>query len=289
MAGLRVATLIRLRRAHIAWPMVVSAGAVVVWDQMGDSAPQPAGVSHRRVIETNPLKTYPAHVARLRQAIAGDAALEVAVGGDFITVGELEFSLLKQLGLQGDHLVADIGCGSGRLARPLSVLPNLRYLGTDIVQDLLDHAARITGRGDWSFVRTNGLEIPLADGQADWVCFFSVFTHLTHEDTFRYLKEAKRVLKPGGKIVFSFLEFRVYAHWSVFQQSVENGVIGDHLNQFMSRDAIESFAHHLRLKVEGIYGGDTDHIPIEEDLTWHDGRVMSRHGSLGQSVAVLTR
>jgi hypothetical protein len=36
------------------------------------------------MIETNPNKTYPALVARLREAIKGDAAFEVAVGGGIL-------------------------------------------------------------------------------------------------------------------------------------------------------------------------------------------------------------
>lgn len=241
------------------------------------------------MIETNPHKTYPAIVARLREAITGDAALEAAVGGDFITVGKLELALLKSLGLGEKDYVIDVGCGSGRLALPLSLFPSLRYLGTDIVPDLLDHARRVSARPDWSFVRTDGIRIPAENDSADWVCFFSVFTHLTHEDSFRYLREAKRVLKPGGKIVFSFLEFYIYSHWAVFELSVEKGSIGDHLNQFMGRDAIQSFAHHLKLDVASIFSGDTPHIPIQEDLVWHDGRVMSGLGNLGQSVAVLVK
>jgi ubiquinone/menaquinone biosynthesis C-methylase UbiE len=241
------------------------------------------------MIETNPLKTYPGIVAALREAIRGDAALEAAVGGDFVTVGKLEFALLQGLGLGPGQLVVDVGCGSGRLAVHLSTIPTLRYIGTDIVGELLAHAEKLTRRADWKFILTDGVKIPCADDSADFVCFFSVFTHLTHEDSYRYLSEARRALKPGGRVVFSFLEFHIYSHWSVFETSLAHGGIGQHLNQFMSRDAIASWAHHLNMTVDQIHDGDKPHIEIAEDLTWHDGRVMSGKGCLGQSVAVLVK
>jgi SAM-dependent methyltransferase len=228
-------------------------------------------------------------VGRLRDAIKGDAALEAAVGGDFVTVGKLEYALLTGLDLKPEQLVVDVGCGSGRLAFHLSKIPGLRYIGTDIVRELLDHAEKLSGRPDWKFVLTDGVGIPCADGCADFVCFFSVLTHLTHEDSFRYLREARRVLKPGGRIVFSFLEFYIYSHWAVFDLSVNQGAPGDHLNQFISRDGIAAWAHHLGMVVEQIHDGDKPHIEIDEDLTWHDGRVMRGKGNLGQSVAVLVK
>ena len=43
---------------------------------------------------------------------------------------------------------------------------------------------------------------------------FSVFTHLLHEESFIYLEDFKRVLKPGGSVVFSFLEVLVVGRFS---------------------------------------------------------------------------
>jgi hypothetical protein len=43
-----------------------------------------------------------------------------------------------------------------------------------------------------------------------------VFTHLLDEDVSRFLSEARRVAKQGGKIVFSFLNFECDSHWPVF-------------------------------------------------------------------------
>lgn len=239
--------------------------------------------------EANSLKTYPEWVAGLRKNIDGDAALEAAVGGDFLTVGRLEFALLRELGLHDSHSVVDIGCGSGRLAVQLSALPGLCYVGVDVVPDLLAHAQKLCRRPDWRFVQTAGTRIPCEDHTADFVCFFSVFTHLLHEDSFRYLREATRVLRPGGRIVFSFLEFHIFSHWSAFELSVDHEAEQQPLSQFIGRDAIEAWAHHLGLVVEHVFDGDKPHIEIDEPVVWQDGRVMRDRGALGQSVAVLRK
>jgi trans-aconitate methyltransferase len=46
--------------------------------------------------------------------------MEMAVGGQFEAFGILMRELLIQTGLERDGYVIDVGCGSGRLAKPLS-------------------------------------------------------------------------------------------------------------------------------------------------------------------------
>jgi SAM-dependent methyltransferase len=162
-------------------------------------------------------------------------------------------------------------------------------LGTDIVPELVSYARKLVDRPDWRFQLVKGNDIPEDDAQADVVCFFSVFTHLSHEDSYRYLREAKRVLKPGGKIVFSFLEFRIPCHWEVFASSAKNGAGSHPLNTFLSRDAIQAFADHLDLRVELIEDGDKPFVPLSHPVTLDSGAVMAQLGNLGQSICVLTR
>jgi SAM-dependent methyltransferase len=233
--------------------------------------------------------TYRQHVAALEQRLKTDDAMREAVGGDFVAVGKLTYYLLRSLGLADGHLVVDVGCGSGRLAVQLAPFDGIRYVGCDIVERLVRYAAELSKRPDWRFEVTEGHGIPCESGTADFVCFISVFTHLLHEDSFRYFRETARVLKPGGRLVFSFLEFRVPIHWCTFIATVDNAAPGHHLNQFIDRDAIAAWASHSGLEVVSLFDGDQLHIPIPEEIRWENGSVMGNLGTIGQSVAVLRK
>lgn len=84
------------------------------------------------------------------------------------------------------------------------------------------------------------------------ICAFSVFTHLHHEESFLYLRDARRALKPGGKFIFSFLEFAAESHWSVFEGTAEQRRLGIdlHLNQFTERSAIGLWATKLGYAID---------------------------------------
>ncbi|HVS50776.1 MAG TPA: class I SAM-dependent methyltransferase [Opitutaceae bacterium] len=233
--------------------------------------------------------SYVDHVAQLEQKLSTDKALSEAVGGEFVGVGKLEYQLLRSLGLKDGQMVVDVGCGSGRLACQLAPFPDIRYLGCDVVPRLLAYAQQLCGRSDWRFLTTSGTTIPCGDNEADFACFFSVFTHLLHEDTFKYFLEARRVLKADGKLVMSFLEFRVPSHWGLFIGSVGQSSADRHHNQFLSTDAIEAWAAHSGFEVVAMHRGDSSYIPLPEEIRFENGVRMSGAGSLGQSVAILRK
>ena len=236
------------------------------------------------------LTSHTQQVQNMQQEFDEDEALSLVIGGNFQAGGLLEYYLLRQQGLRSQHRVIDVGCGSGRLALQLKEYLTGTYIGIDVVPELLANAQKITQRTDWKFHQTSGLTIPEPDNSADFVCFFSVLTHLLHEESYKYLIEAKRVLKPGGKIIFSFLEFYIFSHWDVFQHSVEETNPNSVLNQFISRDAIKAWAYHLELPILGIFDGDKPHIDILEGIVkWDNGVEMSGKGNLGQSVCILTK
>jgi SAM-dependent methyltransferase len=221
-------------------------------------------------------KMYESWVDGLKRSLPRDEAMHLAVGGTFELIGKIECDILRHYGLRADDYLIDVGCGSGRLAKPLSSYLKGPYLGFDLVADLIDYAREITARPEWRFEVIEHIGIPETDGRADMVCLFSVLTHLLHEQSYWYLEEAKRVLRPGGKIVFSFLEFDNPSHWHIFEDTV--AAARQHaeqpLNVFIDRRGVEIWARHLGLQVVEIRNA---------------GDLISTAGALGQSVCVLSR
>jgi len=235
------------------------------------------------------VQEYERYVRRKLSDQERNEALAEAIGGEFEAFGKIELAIVREHGLlEPTGSVVDVGCGSGRLTKHMgSYLTSGSYLGTDVVDELLDRAAELAGRDDFEFRKVRELVIPVPDGAADVVCFFSVLTHLRHEQSFAYLHDARRAIRSGGRIVFSFLEFQVDSHWLVFESDLANLYGNRPLDQFISRDGIETWARHLELEIVGIYPGDQPYVAIDEPITTSTGQVFSGSATLGQSLCVL--
>jgi SAM-dependent methyltransferase len=229
---------------------------------------------------------YQSHVAELWATHDPDTAASLAVGGSFDAIGKLELACLKDIGLHPEHDVVDVGCGAGRLAVQLVDYLKGTYVGTDVVSQLLDYARQRCGRADWRFEVVDDLVIPAPDASTDFVFMFSVLTHLLHEQCYLLLEEARRALRPGGTIVASYLEFAMVAHWTVFEQMIDDKH-AQH-NQFVHRDDFRVWAQHLDLEVVEFRDG-THQFPIDEPITNDSGEHFENAAWLGQSTAVLRR
>ena len=240
--------------------------------------------------KTDSRKAHRRLLQQLRSTYTHDEAVRRAVGGEFDAVGVMEKEALIHHGLKETDYLIDVGCGSGRLAKPLSEYLTGRYLGIDVVPGLVEYARQLVPRPNWRFEVAEGLKIPEQDRQADMVCFFSVLTHLLHEESFVYLREAKRVLRPGGKIVATFLDFRVSRHWSYFENNVDDIGIGSQpMNVFMCPDMFPEWAKHLDLEIEAIHDGDEPYLTLPQPITLENGTVLQDRVAFGQSVCVMVR
>jgi SAM-dependent methyltransferase len=138
--------------------------------------------------------------------------------GDFRRIGDDLFQLLVELGrLRRNERVLDVGCGTGRVARPLTAyLTTGSYDGMDIVGRSIDwcrraycsfpnlrfhHADlynRAYNRGGAAVAAD--YRFPFDDASFDFVLLTSVFTHMLAHDTQHYLREIARLLAPGGRV-----------------------------------------------------------------------------------------
>ncbi|MFS8084451.1 MAG: class I SAM-dependent methyltransferase [Acidobacteriota bacterium] len=234
------------------------------------------------------LGKYQKLVGSLIKNLPFEEAMRTAPGGLFDFIGIVERELLIQTGLRSDDYLIDVGCGSGRLAKPLSEYLTGKYLGIDIVPELVKYARQLVQRKDWRFELAQGVSIPEKDHQAHMVCFFSVFTHLFHEHSYVYLQEARRVLRPGGKIVFSFLDYTVNAHWPIFESTVARTDDDAPPNVFIGRDAINAWASHLDLQILAIEDALSPCVTLRAPAVQPDGTIVAGPVAFGQSLCVLT-
>ena len=237
------------------------------------------------------LTGYEQLVKNLLASLPEDAAAAQAVGGDFEYFGVLEHALLRGEGLRDGSTVIDVGCGSGRLATKLARYPKLRYLGLDVVPELLDYARRKAGRPDFRFEKVDAARLPFDALAADFCVFFSVFTHILPEESYVYLEEAHRVLKPGGKAVFSFLEHASAASKPVFEANlawVRERHMAGHLNTFLHRADLRLWAGRIGFEVAALHLGESKFIEVDADCAAPPAAPEGLY-ALGQSVCVLRK
>src|SRR5438067_7055335 len=150
--------------------------------------------------------------------------LQAYVGGGFERVGAEFLNYFRDLcGLQPDHRVLDVGCGSGRMAVPLTkfLTSEGSYEGFDIsapvvnwctnnitrkhpnfrfqVADLHNPAYNLKSKrqaADYIF--------PFAGNYFDLVFLTSVFTHMKSPDMEAYAAQIARVLKLNGRCLITF-------------------------------------------------------------------------------------
>ena len=94
----------------------------------------------------------------------------------------------------------EVGCGTGLFLEQVS-RSGAALRALDLSTHLLHRArARLAGRANVSFLCGNAEQMPYPDGCFDAVYGSSVLHHL---DLDRALREAFRVLRPGGRLVFT--------------------------------------------------------------------------------------
>lgn len=162
---------------------------------------------------------------------------DVGGGDDFGAIGQEFLRLFVEIGaLKPDERVLDIGCGSGRMAIPLTgyLSPPGSYVGLDITQRVIDWCQQnISNRHpNFRFLHVDlynkrynptgcclahEYRFPFDDQSFDFVFLTSVFTHLLPEATQNYLREVARLLSEDGRGFLTFFLLNP-TQWALAEQ-----------------------------------------------------------------------
>jgi 2-polyprenyl-3-methyl-5-hydroxy-6-metoxy-1,4-benzoquinol methylase len=169
----------------------------------------PRLLEQRTNIEISSIMDYEALYEAHARTLPPDQSIG---GGDYVLIGRIQLGSLLMAGLRPGDTLLDFGCGTGRLAvHAIPWLQGGRYIGIDISETMLAHARVLIDEKVPSppcsieFVHQTTPEFSLPDKSVDMICAFSVFTHMEHEDTYRYLRAARRIIKDEGRFMYSCL------------------------------------------------------------------------------------
>ena len=114
--------------------------------------------------------------------------------------------ILKNLELPEHANVLDVGSATGCLLKMLASKYQFEGIGLDISYQMTEIAQN--QYPEFSFVTGSAMQIPFEGQSFDVLICSASFHHFPNPETF--LREAERVLKPGGKLVIAEIRMPIF-------------------------------------------------------------------------------
>jgi SAM-dependent methyltransferase len=115
---------------------------------------------------------------------------------------QMNAEVLARLEVRGPARLLDLGCGLGASARAMARrAPQASVTGVTVVPWQVEQARRLTGGPHPRFVRADYRALPWPDRRFDGVYAIESACHAAGPAKADFLREAVRVLRPGGRLV----------------------------------------------------------------------------------------
>lgn len=169
------------------------------------------------------LRLYPLDLRTAKLIVLGPTGAEMSDAEFRAHRARAARRVCEKLGIGPDSTVLEIGCGLGAVA--LAVAPLCRRIhAVDNNPRMIALARRMS--------RAQNLELHVvrhcslaafATGSLDAVFSVATFMHLGMNETFRYCREAFRVLRPGGRLLVDYVDMTTDRGFARFREQAEPG------------------------------------------------------------------
>lgn len=113
--------------------------------------------------------------------------------------------------LKGTYAVLEIGCGTGVFTEQFAKLCK-NVTSIDLSPNMIVRAQQ--RNPDVKFHRASAEQLPFADASFDAVVCVNSFSYIVNQQ--KALREFRRVLKPGGKLLLIDMNLRCLAYWVMY-------------------------------------------------------------------------
>jgi len=123
-----------------------------------------------------------------------------------------------------------------------------QWIGCDVSSNMLRLAGRrLLGLENVKLQEISGYDLqPIPDDSVDVVYTTVVFMHLEEWDRYNYVREARRVLRPGGRFYCDNVDLASKAGWAVFEESLRfpPGERPAQISKCSTQPELEAFLRH---------------------------------------------